>query len=118
VNNGSDYAFKVDTVVVFGSYPSALPKIGDIDIAIKLRPRKQSNADQETLENLARNRAPSGLNMVAHLCWPQTEVKRTLQARSAFIELHDIGDLEVLFESGAEPRYEVILGYWSPKYRK
>jgi hypothetical protein len=40
---------------------------------------------------------------------------RALQARSAFIELHDISELEALFESGAKPKYEVILGDWSPK---
>jgi hypothetical protein len=115
VNNGGDYAYKVDTVVVFGSYLSALAKIGDIDIAIKLRPRSRSEADQQTLEARARNKAPGGLNMVAHICWPQTEVMRALQARSAFIELHDISELEALFESGAKPKYEVILGDWSPK---
>jgi hypothetical protein len=116
MNNGGDYAFKVDTVVVFGSYLSALPKIGDIDIALKLRPRKQSKAEQDALEKLIRDKAPSGLNMVEHLGWPKTEVKRTLQAGSAFIELRDISELDALFEAGAKPKYEVIMGHWLPKH--
>jgi hypothetical protein len=115
LNDSGDYAYKVDTVVVFGSYLSALPKIGDIDLAITLRPRKQFKAEQNALEEDARARAPSGLNMVAHIYWPQTEVKRTLRAGSSFIELHDMSELEALFESGANPKYEVILGHWFPK---
>jgi hypothetical protein len=116
VNNGNDHAYKVEAVVVFGSYLSALAKIGDIDLAIKLRPRKQSNAEQDALEKSAQERAPSGLNMVAHLYWPQTEVKRTLQGGSPFLELHDMSELEGLFESGATPKHEVIMGQWLPKH--
>jgi predicted nucleotidyltransferase len=50
--------FKVETVVVFGSYLTARPKIGDIDVAIVLKRRKQSNAEHETSVEQSKARVP------------------------------------------------------------
>jgi hypothetical protein len=107
------YAFKVETVVVFGSYLTALPKIGDVDIAIRLRRQRHNEAEQAVLEKSAKERAPSGLQMLAELAWPETEVKRVLKAGSAFLELHDLSELEGLIKSGGAPKYKVLMGHWS-----
>ncbi len=37
--NGTDFVFGISRLAVFGSYLTDKPKLGDLDIAVELRPR-------------------------------------------------------------------------------
>lgn len=113
-NEDPKLAYKIDAVVVYGSYLSGRDRIGDVDVAIKLRPRLQAHQAQEALENQARDRGPHFRNIVESICWPQIEVLRFLKARSPWLDVKSISDLEGLFRSGARVSHEVLFGYWVP----
>jgi hypothetical protein len=84
-------------------------------VAIALRPRLQKKEAQKALENAARSRGPRSQNMVAHLFKPQREVQQALKAKSAWLDVRDISQLEEVLQSRRGARYEVIYGYWQPK---
>jgi hypothetical protein len=115
VNRTPTYAFRVATVVVFGSYLTDRLKIGDVDLAVVLSARESDAPRQRELEKSARVRCVRPRNMTEHICFPTTEVYRTLKGGSAFLELHEgLHELDCIFESGARPAYRVLVGEWVP----
>jgi hypothetical protein len=118
LNDDPQYAFKVDCVVAFGSYLSARDRIGDVDVAVGLRPRFQKKEVQEALEEASRARGPRARNIVERLFWPRREVLQALKARSPWLDLRDISELQELTRQRGPIPYEVIIGYWHPQARE
>jgi predicted nucleotidyltransferase len=114
VNADERYAKRVETVVIFGSVVSDRSMIGDIDLAVQFRPRFQDPNEQDEAETKARTRAVGTRNIVDYLCWPETEVKRALRARSTVLELHDMDRLEVVLRRRPNTPFKVLFGTWSP----
>jgi predicted nucleotidyltransferase len=114
VNDDPKYAFKIDSVVLFGSYLSDRDRIGDIDVAIALRPRLQKKDAQKALEEAARSRGPESRNLVEHLFRPQREVRQAVKARSSWLDIRDVSELEDVLQR-RRVDYKVIYGYWQPK---
>jgi hypothetical protein len=115
VNADDQYAFKVEVVVVFGSYLSELPRIGDVDVAVRLKERGRSKDEQKQLEAASFERTSRRLaTVVEQVLWPRNEVMTVLKARQPSIDLRELGEIEGLFQKGANIRYEVLQGHWIP----
>jgi predicted nucleotidyltransferase len=116
INQDSKYAFKIDSVVLFGSYLSNRDRIGDVDVAIALRPRLQKKEAQEALEEAARARGPRSRNIVDDLFRPRREVQQAVKAKSSWLDVREISELEdVLHRSSVA--YKVVYGYWQPRLK-
>lgn len=96
VNDSDYFLYKVQTVVVFGSYLTGKEFLNDIDVAIKLVPRLEDREEFGKLSDERINDAHMGgrifSNITEMIAWPQTEVRRYLKARSRVISLHDTDD--------------------------
>jgi hypothetical protein len=91
--------------------------IGDVDLAMQLRPRFQNADRQQNAEQSAMNRAPRLRNVVEQVFWPRTEVARALRGRSKGLELHDIQLLEQVLRRASKTSFRVVFGAWSPTVR-
>ena len=93
INDSGEYAFQVKQVIVFGSYVSDRPDLGDIDFAITLEPRYSDQDKQQAIENERIKKAleagKSFKSFIEKLIWPQEEVRRILKNRSPYISLHN-----------------------------
>ncbi len=93
INQSSEYAYRVRQVIIFGSYVSDSPDLGDVDFAITLEPKYSDQDKQRAIENERREKASeAGKNFkdfFEQLIWPQEEVRRILKNRSPSISLHD-----------------------------
>lgn len=108
VNADNQFLYKIDTVVLFGSFLGDSATVNDVDLAIKLVPKiTDRNKFHELLEQRIREALNDGGrfgNIVEQTAWPQTEVKRYLKARSRILSLHDLDD-GVLKEAESEVIY-------------
>ena len=111
--NAGDYAYSVECLVVFGSYLSGAPRVGDLDLAMSLVRRPHQDWNQFAAR--FRRRAPPGACWLTRLCWPEEEVVRFLKGRSQIVSLMYIGGQEEAITSGP---YEVVFGKWEPPSRQ
>jgi predicted transcriptional regulator/predicted nucleotidyltransferase len=113
VNRGS-FAFKVLSVVVFGSYLDDAATIGDVDIATELAPTHKDKKKQEKLEKLRLDTAlEEGRrfgNFLDQLYWPEHEVQLLLKARVAGLSLHPFDELPGLRARNQTLKYRVLIG--------
>lgn len=89
VNDRQDLAYRVESVVVFGSYLSKAKRVNDLDVAVELKPRSSDGANWERLCNASHERAETAgrrfRNVVEQVGWPQLEVLGILKSRSRTI---------------------------------
>jgi predicted transcriptional regulator/predicted nucleotidyltransferase len=111
--NRGDFAFKVHSIVTFGSYLEDKTAIGDVDIAVELVPKRRGKA-QDKLEALRRSVAQEAGrrfgNIVADLFWPEHEVQLLLKARVAGLSLHPFDELPRLRAKNQALKYHVLMG--------
>jgi hypothetical protein len=112
VNANDRYVMRVETMVVFGSFLGDNPMIGDVDVAVELRPKFEDPREQEEAEKVARQRAVGAFLNV--LFWPKIEVMRALKARSPVLELHDIHILKSVLQRDPTTLFRELLGTWEP----
>ncbi len=99
VNESSYFLYKVEKVVVFGSYLSSEDKIGDIDLAVTLAAKAQDREEawrlnkERTREACEQGRQFS--NIIDELFWPQREVFLMLKNRSRSFSIHSPDDLQL-----------------------
>lgn len=109
VNHNSYYLYRVEKVVLFGSMLNRQDRVGDIDIAIKLRPKRANSEEQMTAERVRIAEAiKSGRrfsNVIDEVFWPQHEVGLYLKSRSRAISLHTTDD-PILKECESRTIYE------------
>lgn len=103
VRDDPKYVNKVTSVVLFGSFLSDAPTLGDIDLAILFR-RAYADPDvQEQAEKKCRQDAEdSGRNFpdfIARLFWPENEVRMFLKSRRKF-SIHDPRSDGPIIEAG------------------
>ena len=99
VNITGRFAFRVRKVVVFGSYLTDSPRLGDIDIAVELVAREEDCQKQRALEDAhisyARSKARRFRNILAEVYWPRDEVGLFLKSRARAISLHTTEDAKI-----------------------
>jgi hypothetical protein len=110
VNEAGRFLFRVRKVVLFGSYLTESPAIGDLDIAIDLVPKEPDPRKHSELilahANAAALNGKRFQNFVQRLDFAAQEVRSYLKARSRIIQLTDcndgvlkIADHRVIYES-------------------
>jgi len=110
VNASNEYAFKVKSAVLFGSMLSCVVRLGDVDVAVDLRPRISDSAkfrqQCDRRRHLAEKRGRAFPSVFEWATWPQKEVVLRLKARSRSLSLHEFDQL-----TGMENlRYRVLVG--------
>jgi predicted nucleotidyltransferase len=86
--------------IVFGSFLSAKEKLGDLDVAVYLEMKQQTDEEysprmDKLLEQAWREgRTPS--NLVEASCWPRLEILRILRRGLRQLRLHEISGLQRL----------------------
>lgn len=93
--NRRGFAFTVESVIVFGSYLSDAPDLGDIDLAVHLRPRHDDVQKQLRLEEHRRSMAPRYrvATEAKRESWPEKEVLVFLRNRSPRFSFHELDEL-------------------------
>jgi len=87
------FAYKVATLVLFGSYVSDKDPIGDIDVAIRWAPMQEDWNEhcafrtQLISDELANGRRFN--NLTERVCWPTTHALRHLRARDYALSFVD-----------------------------
>ncbi len=116
INTSADYAYTITAVVVFGSYLTDAPKIGDLDVAVGLERRSMDDAEQARLEQRAYNAATGSqlMTVFAQAAWPKIFVFRAIRHRHLGISLHELSDLEAFYRHGTRVSYRVLVGSWTP----
>lgn len=113
VNADNYYLFSVAEMRAFGSYidPTQLD-LGDVDIALSLERRLLDGEDIEGFMKREQKRASESgrrfSNILQMLDYAEHEVRRFLKARSPYLSLHDMSDMErigaanvILFPAGS-----------------
>jgi predicted nucleotidyltransferase len=110
VNKRAELAYRVVSVVVFGSYLSRAERINDLDIAVELKAKWHDDASLESFRDASLERAHASgrrfRNVVEEVCWPQIEVHSILKSRSRTISFCEWKSL--LEMKGF--RYSVVFG--------
>jgi DNA-binding MarR family transcriptional regulator len=96
VNANSRFLYRVDKVVLFGSFLTDAPQVGDLDLAVQLSPKE---ADCEKHAQLVQARAADAAgrgkqfpSFIDRLTFAYSEVRSFLKARSRIIQLSDCTD--------------------------
>jgi hypothetical protein len=110
VNASNEYAFVVKSAVLFGSMLSGVDRLGDVDVAIDLRPSISDSAgfrqQCDLRRYLAEERGRAFPNVIEWATWPQKEVVLRLKARSRSLSLHEFDQV-----MGMENlRYRILVG--------
>jgi len=110
VNNTQAYAYRVETVVLFGSMLTESERLGDVDVAIRLEPKViDENVHEQWCAARRRAAEAKGRSFYGVLdwaLWPTQEILLQLKARSTSLSLHDISEVEKM----PNVRYRVLLG--------
>jgi hypothetical protein len=96
VNRQSHFVYRVTSVEAFGSYLTSADRLGDVDLAVTLRPKESNPTRQQTVEdNHIRKAKDAGRrfrNLFDEISWPQREVLQYLRAHSRVLSFHEPDD--------------------------
>ena len=95
VNSQESYLYKVSKVLIFGSYLSEKDRINDIDIAVEVLPKFESEEQQNRNQNFTDEAMDNGKrfsSFIDQLFYPEMEVLKYLKSRSRAISLHRTSD--------------------------
>jgi predicted nucleotidyltransferase len=83
VNATSEYLYRVDTAILFGSMLSDVERLGDVDVAVNLEPKVRDEVAFKEWQMARRRAAQIGgrsfSSHVAWLYWPKEEVCKQLE---------------------------------------
>jgi predicted nucleotidyltransferase len=89
VNEDPYYLFKVNRVILFGSYIQDTPTVNDVDIAFELIPKENDPKRRHVIYEQRRIESKRTFrNTTDYLIWPHTEVLLFLKSKSRIISLH------------------------------
>jgi hypothetical protein len=110
VNASKEYAFAVKSAVLFGSMLSCVDRLGDVDVAIDLRPSISDSAkfkqQCDRRRHLAEDRGRAFPTVFEWATWPQKEVVLQLKARSRSLSLHEFDQVMGM----KDLRYRILVG--------
>jgi hypothetical protein len=92
INADDDWAYRVEMLVVFGSFVAGAERPNDVDVACRLQPRWQGQAqgEAEELRRMARDRRFR--NTWECVAWPKLEILRFLKSRSRGLSVQELDD--------------------------
>ena len=96
----------VSRAAVFGSFLSAVETLGDVDVAVELKPKWNGETEHEAMTQAYAQRCRERgrhfpIYFLAQLSAPERDLRTFLKAGSGYLEMHDYQELEQL---GAESR--------------
>ena len=104
INEGDTWAYRIERLVVFGSYVRGAERPNDVDIGCELLPRWVGKRQQDAEQRRQQARKERFRNLSEWAAWPKLEVLKFLKARGLSIqELDDWileSDHEILFTAG------------------
>jgi predicted nucleotidyltransferase len=110
VNASKEYAFKIESAVLFGSMLSCADRLGDVDVAIDLQRRISDSVkfrqQCDRRRHVAEEKGRAFSTAIDWATWPKKEVVLQLKARSRTLSLHGI---EQLMEM-KNLRYRILVG--------
>jgi predicted nucleotidyltransferase len=121
-NRRSEFAYTVESVVVFGSYLTDRNYLNDLDLAVELKPRE---TDNDTFKQLCQARIDAAgerrfADYLEQLSWPEREIRLFLKKRSRTISLcqweslFDMPDLQYCVLVGDKRRIRDLIKYGKP----
>jgi predicted nucleotidyltransferase len=97
INASREYAYQIESVVLFGSMLSSAERLGDVDLAIELKPAILGDEEFDERCNVRRRAAQADgkrfTSTFEWVTWPQKEIILFLKSRSRTLSLHDLHDL-------------------------
>jgi hypothetical protein len=97
INASREYAYQIESVVLFGSMLSSAERLGDVDLAIELKPAILGDKEFDERCKMRRGAAQAGgrrfTSTFEWVTWPQKEIILFLKSRSRTLSLHDLHDL-------------------------
>ena len=100
VNSSDDYAYYIKQVIIFGSYLSGSPTLGDIDLSLVLELRDDDLQERhkhfDERIKLAQKQGRHFKSDLDSAFWPYQEVIQFLENRSSPLSLHDEQHEQVL----------------------
>ena len=119
LNADASYGFRVDALIVFGSYlDPTRDQLGDVDVAYVMSSRhppgsKESKEADRRAHERARDACRRLASIFEQVYWPEHEFLLALKSRTAGLSLHDACGADAkLIASGP---HHVIYGAWSAK---
>ncbi|MGH9866404.1 MAG: hypothetical protein ACRD4H_13415, partial [Candidatus Acidiferrales bacterium] len=112
INADDQYAYRVSTVILFGSYVSDRDTLGDIDLATEYAPRV---SDVEALERIEKERRDLAhrngrrLEFIESLDWPRREIDLFLKNRQRGLSVHKMDEL-IQMAKQRPLVYKILLG--------
>jgi hypothetical protein len=110
VNISKEYAFRVRSVVLFGSILSSVDRLGDVDVAVDLQPTISEPRKFKQLcdrrRSLAQEEGRAFSTTASWVMWPRNEVLLQLKARSRSLSLHGFDQ----FKGMGSFCYRVLIG--------
>jgi predicted nucleotidyltransferase len=110
VNISREYAFRVRSVVLFGSMLSSADRLGDVDVAVDLQPSISEPRKFKQLcdhrRSLAQEKGRAFSTVASWVMWPRNEVLLQLKAGSRSLSLHGFDQ----FEGMGSFCYRVLIG--------
>ena len=107
MNADNKWAYRVRSLVLFGSYARGVERPNDVDIGCELHPR-WSGAKQRCKEQERRSEREQWFrNTSEWAMWPKLEVIRYLRARARGLSIHELedwiraGEHSLIFEDGS-----------------
>jgi predicted nucleotidyltransferase len=111
--NAMDFAYRIPTVIVYGSYVRGETFLSDVDIAVELEGKWDSDEERDRREKerikfaFASGRTFS--NFIDQLSWPKYEVQRYLKARTRGLSVHPLDDF-IRMQKDKNFAYRVLRG--------
>ena len=96
VNADDSYHFRVNKILAFGSYLTDCPTLGDVDLAVELKPRAEGgDRDTDAILEYANRAQAAGQRFRSYLDklnWPTEAIHRALKGPSKSISIHSTAD--------------------------
>lgn len=92
INLNDELLYLVERIKVFGSYLSSKNMLGDVDVAVKLKRKKEgAEFDKASIKRIeiALENGRRFSNVINQIYWPHTEVMMLLKTRKKGLSLHD-----------------------------
>jgi predicted nucleotidyltransferase len=107
VNAASQYPYRVNDVVLFGSMLSDVDRLGDLDVAVNLEPKVRESAAFGAWSMARRHAAQAeGRSFSSCFEWAYWPMKEIHNAHSRSLSLHELAEIKYLHN----PTYRVLLG--------
>ena len=92
INADNEWAYRVAMLVVFGSFVAGAARPNDVDVACKLQPRWQGEAQSEAEDERRLFSDRRFRNISECVVWPKLEVLRFLKSRSRGLSIQELDD--------------------------